>query len=304
MDIIIKDRTFDSGRASNGDANEPIIELKTAITDIVGACLISANVPFTYYVFDSSNNVFRIGATTVTIPPQTCNAISLPYVLTTSITTAGVSGAANYFFFVDNTTSQLVIYNTTSSFTMDFTASNNASDALGFAPSTYASATGLTVYGNDDVQISSAYHFIISPFTVNLSGPSQMYLHCRVIGPAMNGAITNDSNASDIIGDFRVNTNYQGTITYQNVAPVQFSAQIQSLRKVQLYLTTGSATDKTDLRGAKFQAKIRFFCRNNDTNLNGADVAGNRNIKTVDSGGRSITREMDRSGVGKRKVFG
>lgn len=310
MDVIVKDRTFDSGRAGNSNANEPLIELKTSITDIIGACVVSANVPFTYNVFDSSNNTFAMSGTTITIPSQTPNAISLPYVLSSAYTLASVTNAGNYGFFVDNTTSLLVFYNTAgTSFTLDFTASTAAYDQLGFSNTTYSStlhstliAAGNTIYGNDDVALTSTYHVLVSPYTVNLSGPAQMYVHCRLLGPAMNGAVTNDSNSGDIIGDFRVNTNYQGTITYENTAPVKYDAQIPSLRKVQLYLTTGSSTTPLDLRGAKWQVKIRFFCRKKEVDTVGQDGNGNRNVSSVSGGGDVQMRDSNaRSVLGRKR---
>ena len=69
MEVYVKDRVFDSARALNGDPNKPVIEMQTPISDIVGACLIRANVPFTYYVFDATNNTFtvEISGTTTTV---------------------------------------------------------------------------------------------------------------------------------------------------------------------------------------------------------------------------------------------
>lgn len=288
----MKDRTFDSARALNSNANEPLIELKTPIADVVGACIVSASVPFTYYVFDSTNNTFKIGSTTVTVAEQTLNSAALPAELSAAVTKASVSGAANYAFFVDSTTSKLVVYNTAgTSFTLDFTASTACYAQLGFAATTYSSslhsdliAAGTTVYSNDAVALSSSYHVLVSPYSVNLSGPNQMYVHCRYLGPAMNGAITNDSNAADIIGDFRVNTNYQGTITYENPTPVMYECQMPSLRKLHLYLTTGSNTSALDLRGQTYQIKIRFFCRSRQNRTYGTDNGGNANISSVGSG--------------------
>lgn len=292
MDIVWKDRTFDSLRANNANANEPLIELKTPIADVVGACVISASVPFTYYVFDSTTNQFKLGSTTVTIPEQTMNSNNLYNELSAAITKAGVSSPGNYVFFVDSTTSKLVIYNTAgTSFTLDFSIANSCYAQLGFSNTTYSSslhsdliAAGTTVYDNAGTALTSTYHVLVAPYCVALSGPNQMYVHCRYLGPAMNGAITNDSNSADIIGDFRVNTNYQGTITYENPAPVMYECQMPSVKKVHLYLTVGSNTSALDLRGQTYQVKIRFFCRKRQSQGYGVDAAGNANIASVGSG--------------------
>lgn len=310
MDYVVKDRTFDSLKNINGSTDYPIIELGTSIADIQGACLVSANVPFTYYVFNTTNNQFKMGTTAqtlVTIPPQTCNAVTLPSILANALSAAGVANASNYVFYMDNTTSQLVVYNTQPvSFQMDFTVANNCATTLGFASAVYTAALQSsigTVYANDGTTLNSTYYIVVSPYCVNLSGPSQMFLHCDYIGPAMAGAITNDSNASNIIGDFRVNTNYQGTITYENIAPEVYLAPIASLKRVKLYLTTGSSTVPLVLNGSPFQVKMRFFCRSKQNNVIGADDRGNRNVNTIDSGGSTQLRPAMAHGLKRQRVM-
>lgn len=304
-EYIIKDRVIDSSRAVNSNYNEPIVELKSPINDVVGACIMSANIPFTYYTIDSTNNTFVLQSTTVTIPAQTCNANNFTYVLANAVTAASVSGAANFGFIVDNTTTQLIIYNTAgTSFTIDFTASTAASEALGFAAASYTSTLhstlisgGTTVYGNDDVALNSSYHVLVSPFAANLTGPGQIYVHDKILGPAMNGAITNESNYGDIVGEVRVNTNYQGIITYDNIAPAMYECQTPSIKKLQLYLTLGSRTTSLDLQGQKFQVKIRFFCRKRAQDKYGVDANGNGNVASVGTGASFMLRN------GKRPKF-
>jgi hypothetical protein len=307
MDIVVKDRIFDSGNSDNNDRNQPLIELASSIDDVVGICLVSANVPFTYYVFDSTNNTFVITVSgtpyTITIPPQTVNIAELPLVFASAF--SAVSNSTNFQFYVDNTTSQLVIYNTAAaSFSLDFTASTAAYDFLGFAATTYSSATVLSlggIYDNSGIALTSTYTAIVSPFAVNMSGEPQMFLHDRFVGPALNGSIANDTNSADIIGEFRVNTNYQGYITYENPAPVMYQTQIASVKKLHLYLTVGNRTTPLDLEGAKFQIKLRFFCRKKQVDSHGADQFGNANVASVTGGGSvQLRRDVGRGAVFRR----
>lgn len=302
MEIEIKDRTFDSERASNGDLNQPLIELSQELTDIIGLCVVSASVPFTYYVFTTENNTFRVSGTLVTIEPQTLSSTRVGSILKQAFATAGVSGASNFEAFVDRTTSQLVIYNTASmAFTLDFTTTTSAFRPFGFAPTTYSSVTAgsLGLKDNNEAVIPTGYRAIVSPFAVNFAGPTQLYVHDRIFGPAMNGAVTNDSNTSDIIGDFPVNSNYQGTIVYQAAAPVMYNAQISSLKKVNLYLTLGSGSAPLDLRGVPWQVKIRFFCRKGEYGVYGSDQFGNSHVMAMHGSGQPQMR----ADIPRKRIF-
>lgn len=315
MDLVVKDRVFDSGRANNSNKNEPLIELATSIDDVVGVCLVSANIPFTYFVFDSTNNTFvlTVASTpyTITIPAQTVNTAELPLVFANAFSAAGFTSSttptlASWQFFVDNTTSQLVIYNTSATaFSVSFTGSTAAYDFLGFSATTYNSATVTSLGGindNSGVALTGSYTAIVSPYAINMSGEPQMFLHDRYIGPALNGAITNDTNASDIIGEFRVNTNYQGYITYENPSPIMYQTQIASVKKLNLYLTLGSRTTPLDLQGAKFQVKLRFFCRKKQVDSFGPDQFGNSNVASVVGGGSAqLRRDVGRGHVFQRR---
>lgn len=67
---------LDSAARDQGDNNQPIFMLQPALSSIMGVKLVSAQIPFTFYVFNEKNNTFSYYPTgdtnanpvTITIP--------------------------------------------------------------------------------------------------------------------------------------------------------------------------------------------------------------------------------------------
>lgn len=301
IDVVFDSGEVDTGRAS-GTSDNPRFAMLPAIERCVGISLIYANIPFTYYVIDETNNQFKVGSTTCSIAPGTYNSVNLIPQL--QLATTGL----NLAFFVDVTTSKLVSYLTVAgSFTLDFNVANSCAEVLGFAQTSYASIDPATVplYDNADTLLTKQY--IQGPRVVNLSGPSQMFVSSD-LGSIIYGNVRNQTGNKSLIGFFPVNNNYQGTIDMVRENPPVIKTSPVNVSTVELKLTIGNRTSYgasglsyLSLNGEYFQVAIRFWVES-DVNEYTTDTIGNAEMTSVNTHRSSIFRDP-MSAVSKRKVF-
>lgn len=295
------DLVLDSAEKTAGSKDYPSFTLSPAIEDVVGATVFYANIPFTYDVVDYTNNVCLIfvGGTPqlfdLTIGTYTSSNLLVE--LSKRLQDSGLSGAANYKFFIEADTNRLIIYNDAGvSFSWLTTSSRTSASLLGFeAGQSYDSFTGTLIDSTDTV--IGPFPYVRSPFSVNLSGSGQMYLHCPQLQGYIKGAIRSGPNMSDIVGFWPVNANYLNYIIYQNAIPAVVPFTQTTISNLDFYLTLGSKNSYgtsasslqkyLSLKGQTFQIGIRFYKRNGEFIQAYIDSSGDRGQRVTSTGAQS-----------------
>lgn len=262
--------SYDNSGKANVDYSAtdwPRFELggKIPLKGVAAIKVISLEVPFSYYVFKSSNNTFRLsengGAnTTITIPVGNYTSGEMTTLLG-SLLTAATGVGATYVVTISNQTNKLTFTGsggTLASFILTFgsvggTGNTSPRLYLGFEGGP-TSSTGLT---------------LISTNSVNLSGANYLYLNSLAIGSLLDcnlpfGSVNlGGGNGSIQIAKIPVNSAPGGTIIYNDPIP-DFWFDVGSLENLQsfdLYLSFGNQGSTAtivplELNGLNFSVKI------------------------------------------------
>jgi len=328
MDLIPIDVILSSGEA-NGESvvnlDNPYF-IMDELRDVVGVTVLQASIPFSYYVFDNTNNQFRVTVTAGTSPaqatyrctitPGSYNSINLIPQLNNALATAvnvATSGvvnlaAAGFRTWVDVSTSSLVLVNTNTfggAFTVNFTdLTNPARDLLGFygtMSTSSVSTASVPLFDNNEVSISGNY--VTSPFSVNLSGENLLFLHSS-IASSVYGTVRTHTQAADILQFMTVNNNYQGMIEWINPNPTEKKPMTRNtITKASFYFTLGFRTrfqsgaverQYLEFRGQPFQLALRFY-QISDARIDYAsNLLGDRFIRASSQTGSTMAPQQTR----------
>ncbi len=302
IDIIFDSDQVDTSTNVTGVRDRPIFTLQPAIENCVGVALLYANVPFTYYVIDNTNNHFGLESAGVyydcTIAPGTYNSVNIASQVIDALARASVPNFTHYAAFVDNTDSKFVMYKTSNvhiSFKLDFVTipDNQCFRVLGFEQAIYTSTTA--TFNDNAENVITNTNNIKSPRVVNLSGPGQMFL-ASDFGPTIYGKVRNQTSKDALIGFWPVNSNYQGTIEYSREDPPRITMSRTTVSKIQLKLLLGNRTqyaigdnqvEYLPLNGEAFQVGLRFFVLESEENQS-YDSVGNSVISLQNKNRSSV----------------
>lgn len=165
--------SFDANYSSD---NWPLFRLGRPISDIVAMKIVSAEIPFSYYVINTQNQYFvlTIGGVDFSIPIPIGNYTGNG--LAAAITTAM---PPLFFCTFASTTNRLtfsttipVIQNSLRFGNITDNGSTNPRYVMGFGPGTSASFTNGTN--------------LIAPFVLQVSGPNYLYLNSKLYGQSFN----------------------------------------------------------------------------------------------------------------------
>jgi len=265
-----------SGSAASTDWPFFEVAAKGPLENIAGVKIIEAQIPFSWHVFNSSNNTFLLTEAgipfTVTIPIGNYTAASLATVLQTALNTAT---ATNHYVVTLNTVLGKFVFRhnlgplTQFSFTFGAPAgipgvapnSGNKNPRLyiGFGPGTAESAL-----------VSGRYE-ITAPNHELVSGPNYIYVNSSKLGSDLDvylpaGAVNlGGGKAGPQVAKIPVNVNPGGVIQWQDPAHQFFFAydQLQSLNSFDFYLTLGNTTSQIPLQlnGLGFSLKLAILER-------------------------------------------
>jgi len=295
MDLVPIDVILSSGEANgesvvNLDAPNFIMD---ELRDVVGVTVLQASIPFSYYVFDNTNNQFRITVTATsstpappvatylcTITPGSYNSINLVPQLNNAFATSVRQdtqavrnlAADGFRAWVDVSTSCLVVLtsNVDVVFTLNFTSvTNSAAAVLGFyGVASTASVSTASVPLLDNNEVAQTGNYVTSPFSVNLSGENLLFLHSS-IASSVYGTVRTHTQSSDILQFMTVNNNYQGMIEWVNPNPTERKPMTRNtITKATFYFTLGFRTrfqagsterQYLEFRGQPFQLALRFY---------------------------------------------
>jgi hypothetical protein len=287
IDVVFDSDEVTTSNNATGIRDNPTFIIEPPITDCVGVSLLYANVPFTYYVIDNTNNRFNVTITTggntatnapCTIAPGTYNSQNIGAQVVNALVAgaiaaqAGSAAITNVDAFVDNTDVKLVVRRLTGaltagdSFTLNFNVSNSAARVLGFAETTYSSSFSSGLFDNQEVAIVG--HALKSPRVVNLTGPAQMFLYSD-FGSALYGKVRNQKATAPLIGFWPINANYTGTIETFRETPMRIPISSSTISKCTLGLLLGNRirynndgvgdVSYLQLNGEAFQVALRFY---------------------------------------------
>jgi hypothetical protein len=266
--IETRDVLFESQNSNNGNSDSPQFNLAFLnLNDVVGMQFLFANVPFVYNVVDATNNQFYLkdannssgNGKLVTLPVGTYNSTQWPFIFSQALSTAGVTGYADYVSYYDTVTNQIVIVNnnaTSITFTITTTLAATANsiannDTFGFNYGTFtaslAAAGGLLYNGSLDsapFTTSSQRYYITSQYTASLSGPNEMYLHSN-LAAQFNSVYDTivPAGTGDVLAFWPINTVNSGSINFSPpFETILKGGQPKKISDATFYLTIGTQT--------------------------------------------------------------
>jgi hypothetical protein len=282
-----------SGRANNNfpATDWPRFELggKVPLENVVAIKVVSAEIPFSYYIFRSSNNTFTIsenggGAITITIPVGNYTSSQIISTLSSLMTAASGEGAT-YVVTISSQTNKLTFTGsggTLSSFSITMGTVNGTGNT---SPRLYLGFNGGST--------ASSGLVLTAPNSVNLSGQNYLYLNSLSMGTFLDfnlafGSVNlGGGNGGIQIARIPVNVSPGETIIYNDSIPDFWFdvSSIDTLQALDLYFTPGnqgsSATiTPLDLNGLNFSVKLGFLRRKfTDDRKQGGGYDQNRVVK-------------------------
>lgn len=224
---------------------------KNPLTRVKGMKIISAEIPFSYYVFTSSNNTFELSTTgvgawvRVTIPPGNYTKDSILPVLKGLIDGAlAVTSTVTY----NSTTMKLEF--TGGPYFFRFIEDVLASPRLwlGFA----AGVTGGTTFSATNVAL--------------LSGPNYLYINSTLFGQLTHnylptGFSSTNGNTGPQIAKVPVTCDSGEIIYYTDPDPQKYFdiGDSNTIQKIDFYLSAGTSEDVLDLNGLSFSLKMALL---------------------------------------------
>jgi hypothetical protein len=263
------DSLDNSGSFASGSAGTdwPLFLLggKTPLSNIAAIKIIEVQIPFSWYVFNSGNNTFRlfeenqlVTSSIVTLPVGNFTSAQIATNLATALTAASL-----------NTRTYSVTYSSiTLKFTITSTATLNFSFEFGLP--TNSGNVNPRLYigfpGGVTTSIVSGVPTMVAPNASLVSGPNYLYVNSQTIGQLTNiylpkGAFNlSGGNAGPQIAKIPVNVQSGGIIYWQEPDPQKWFdlENLNQLNSLDFYLTLGNTTTQTPLRlnGLGFSLKL------------------------------------------------
>ncbi|MES2875516.1 MAG: hypothetical protein V4708_17460 [Bacteroidota bacterium] len=247
---------------------------KETLNNVVAVKILSANIPFSYYVFTSNNNVFEVSTdnstwVTVTIPVGNYTADTMQATLQSIITTA--IGAVTVTYSQSTMKYTFVAAGIYFKFPLG-EGFDNPRLWIGFNSGTQGGTVSYT-----------------APNAALLSGPNYLYINSTTHGQTTNNyrprGVVESGNTGPQMACVPVNTDSGNIIFYTDpgtfflmVDPQKyFSFELSSpLQKIDFYLSLGNNETMLDLNGLSFSLKLGILLRkmNHDETFSGFDTEG------------------------------
>lgn len=239
---------LDSHGNDGGDSNRPLFTFTPPIKSVVGFKVVSATIPYSYLVINSTNNTFTLteSATnsTVTIAPGNYTGVAIAAELASKLTLA--STAYTYSVAYSSSTNLLTFTNTSSAtFSFTFTAGETCPAYwIGF---------------DQNTTISSTSSIIVSPNTCQIGG-TQYVLLCSDIGSRVqNSIVLNGSTVSlkpPVIAKLPIDVDRWGVVAYEPGSHGYFLDYQGSLSSISFWCQLGDLNTVLDFKKAGFAVTI------------------------------------------------
>ena len=268
--------SFDCNQAKNENfftTDWPNFFLGKPLNNVAAIKVLEAQIPFTFYLFNTRTNTFTLSesaaggapfTTTVTIPVGNYTAMTFPAILAAALDAASHYG---YTYTVTYLTAtqllQITSSNTTAGgyFTLNF--GTDITDAGHTNPRIWMGFSG-------GVNMSSVgtSQVLVSPSVVQLSGPRYLYICSTQVGALVhlylpgNGIVNPSQSGADgpQIAKIPICANPGSTITWTDPSPLMFFdvGNTNFNGSLDLYCTLGADKQQypIDFNGAAFSIKL------------------------------------------------
>lgn len=259
------------------------------LQNVAAIKILEAQIPFSYYVFNSINNTFTLtesdggGAVLVSIPVGNYTSTTILTALATALNTVSPNSHAYTVTFSASTQLLTVTSNAggTKTFTLTFGGANDNGNtnprlALGFTAGASASNTSQTLVAENVIQ---------------LTGPNYMFLCSRTLGPLVhlylpgNGEINPTGSGADgpQIAKIPITSQPGGVTFWQDPAPLFWfdMGNTGFTGNLDLYFTLGTNNPDVPVsfNGASFSVKLGILT--NTTSHNDWLGGGKQNDRVV-----------------------
>jgi hypothetical protein len=252
---------------------------KTVLSNIAAVKIIEAQIPFSWYVFNSGNNSFYlyeegdyVTFAVVTLPIGNFTTAQMVTNLKTALDAATMN-ALTYTVTYDATTLKFTFVNTGASpFAFSFGAADNSGN---INPRLYIGFPGGFTY--------STVQTMVAPNAALVSGPNYVYVNSQKIGQLCNmylpqGATNlGGGNSGPQMAKIPVNVQSGGIIYWQEPDPQKWFdfENLTQLDRLDFYLTLGNTTTQNPLRlnGLGFSLKLGVLVNMMDhSSLSGGNI--------------------------------
>ena len=276
----------DSLERTIGTSDHPIFIWETDLENITAFKVISATIPFSFYVINASNNTFFLTEQNppgtglpiaITIPPGNYTAASLGVALETALD--GSAGVGDYTVTFDPTTLKYTI-TVAAAFQFTLTFGTGPTD-----PGTTNPRLWLGFAAGDNT--STVGGLLVAPNVAHVSGPDYLLLCSHHLGLLNNVTLRRGGLAQSgpIIAKIPINTNPGGIILYEDPDPEKyFEVDANVITEADLYLAwgmPGGGLVELALNGLPFAVKIAFITNDNISVKRSAGVQLGGRIKRM-----------------------
>lgn len=263
----------DYGMTANSAVRDwPLFKLggKKPLENIAGIKILEAEIPFSWYIFNSINNTFVLTETgqapvNVTIPIGNYTVGQMTTLLGQILTNASPSTFV-YTVTFDSTIQKFIYANgagVTTPFAFTFGVEGDSGDSnprnfLGFP-------SGTTVSQFFDPVGPPIGNYLVSPRVLSITGPNYLYVNSFKMGnltdlyvPLTADTLTR-GNAGPQMAKVPVNVQPGGTIYWQDPSPSMFFdlENLNSLTEIDFFLSLGNSSQvPLQLNGQSFSLKL------------------------------------------------
>jgi len=286
----------------------PSVDLGRTLTNVVGAKIVEANIPYTYYpvcattdpVRKIKENVFWIQNQTIldnrfecTIPEGFYTATTLAAAMKFAIENPVQIGAIPMFgapYTATVTFTELTGRFTVSVIAASYLVSGGVMDMV-FSPEDYPSQLAQTFGArnrNHSNVVSPAGLMWDFPYVAQVTGPNNLYINSDILGNVCKAFIpessltTGETNPQMCM--IPVNVNPGGVIWWQDPVPNEVFdiKNLFSISKVDFYLTAGTVKLPLKLNGVGFQLKLILYVKNREEATSSAGtMSQNRSVLQI-----------------------
>lgn len=248
---------LDSAARDQGTNDEPIFNLAPAFSQVMGIKLVSAQIPFTYYVFNTGNGTFAYlpagdpaQAKTVTLPPGNYTVASIAAPLTAALQSATgdtftctYSGATGRFTLRSNSGAVFALQFGSA----DDDGSTNPRIWLGFAAG---------------INPSDASGVLVAPHAANITGPNYLLVTSSFAGRISRCIRVNGGSTAEVpaLAKIPVTVNPYGLITYNDPnGSYAFDMSMAQVQQVKIGLVYGHTMQKVQMNGAPWSLVLQVL---------------------------------------------
>ncbi len=300
FDSLVAENSLDSQYFTT---DWPLFLLGKPLTNVAAIKVIEAQIPFSYYVFSSTNNTFTLTETvsgvpasaTVTIPVGNYTSTTILPALKTALQAASVVNGNSFTYTVTYSTTTMLITITNNdtingdTFTLTFGSGlydlgqTNPRLWLGFSggANTSSPVTGTT----------AGTAILIAPSVINLTGPNYLYVCSRFLGPMTKLYLPAYSQLGVYgagadgpqIAKIPMGVGVGGVENWQDPDPQKWFdlENLTNMAQIDLYCVLGTASSQIplDFNGQSFSIKLGVLT--NETTHNDYLGGGKQNERVT-----------------------